>query len=145
MSVMLISAAQINALTSWAALRAPNQAAHVAGHWVKFGTDRERIARELHQVNAQAYTARYGEAVDTSAFRPELLASAASLRPGQVYELLASYLYNSEDAPGWADSDACGHCSQLMAALCKSLPGRSEARWTVETPHDVAQLAGIAA
>ncbi|MDP3612107.1 MAG: hypothetical protein Q8R98_09665, partial [Rubrivivax sp.] len=122
-----------------------DQPAHVGGHWVKFGTDRARIAQELHRVNAEAFAAAYGERVKPEAFRPELLPCAASLKVGQVYELLTSYLYNSEDAPGFAESDACGHCSQLLAALCKSLPGRAGARWQVETPAEVAQLAGIAA
>jgi len=145
MSVMLISAAQINALTSWAALRAPHTPAHVGGHWVKFGTDRPQIACELHLANARAFTARYGERVDPGAFKPELVPAAASLSTGQVYQLLASLEYNSEDGPDWETSDARSHCQQLLKALAQTLPGYKGARLTIESCNDVADLIGLAA
>ena len=145
MSVMLISAAQINALTSWAALRAPHTPAHAGAHWVKFSTDRPRIARELHRANAHAYTSRYGERVDPGAFQPELLPAAASLSTGQVYQLLTSLEYNSEDGPDWETSDARGHCLQLLKALAETLPGYKGARYTIDSCHDVADLIGLAA
>lgn len=144
MSVMLISYAQLDALTSWAALCAPAAPAHVGGHWVTFGAERVAIARALHQENAAAFTDRYAEAVDCSTYLPTLNRAAAALSVGQVYELLASYEYNAEDSPTWSDSDARSHCRQLREALCKHLPGRKACAWTIDSPADVARLATVA-
>lgn len=143
MSVALLSGAHINAIASWAALRAPHTPAHVGGYWVKFGTDWPRIARELHRANAAAFTARYGEPVDLEAFQPALIVAAASLSVGQVYELVDALIYQCDGETDWQTSDARGHCEKLRAALAEHLPGRKGAAWTIEDLQHVERLVGL--
>jgi len=141
MSVMLLSDAHINTVASWAAARcAKDHQVPIGGRWVALRESREQVAAALHAANARAFAARYGERVDTSGFRPRALTAAIGLSAGQVFRLLESIIYNSEEAPGWDTSEARQLCDQIIRVCAHCLPGSPGAVWTVDSEAEVRDL-----
>lgn len=143
MSVCIVPDAHINALTTWAALRRPTVRAVVGGQLVMFGTDRVRIAHELHRCNVAAFNARYRETVSADDFEPALLPAAASLTPGQVWELLEGLQYQCCEAPDWETCEASGLVRQLFRAVGDHKPGQVRL-WVLDEPAQLDALAGLA-
>jgi hypothetical protein len=144
MSVMCVSFAHVNTLTSWAAIVAPDTCVSHGGRTYRMGNRYAEAAAVLHAANLAAYVARYGQDAageSPQAFRPQLITAAANLSLGQLYELLQCLESNSDGWDGWDGSEAQAVCASLKRALCQLIPGRKGARWTVESAADVASMA----
>ena len=84
------------------------------------------------KANAETRTARYPsnpcDPVDTTFAR---VATALPLPPVAALKAIDCLSYQCSELPGWAEAEACGALDQLRGALIKSLPGYSDAAWSI--------------
>lgn len=145
MSVMIVSDTQVNTIATWIAHHCGNDQVRVAGTWHAARDCRDGIARELHAWNVAAWNARYNEAEDPAQFTPRAVDAAKHLQPGQVFQLLASLEYNSDEAPGWQTGAGRQLHDCLLRCLARQLRGATGAPRTVDTAADVQAIATPAA
>ena len=145
MSVLLVSRIHIDAMLT-AGLRLVPPSMPLTWHWSPDGTE---IAVRAHQLTPETAT-RVGAMLyavnaasvngDQGAEMPPLPAYAFKALPGypdpvQVLKAVNCYRYQSDEAPGWADSEASAFCRILETRAVEALRGYADAEWLIQDPR----------
>ena len=90
-----------------------------------------RVGQTLRDANTACINGKYAE--DEAYIYAYRQPTYRGWSPLEILHAINGYRYQSDEAPGWADSPAAAFCNALEAGMIRSLPGYDAGPWTIDS------------